>query len=571
MSEAKRYIGKITLVVLAIILSANTDRRDMFINPVEIPVSISANFGELRPDHFHSGIDIKTNGVTGHKVLAADNGHIYRISVSPSGFGKALYIRHNNGFSTVYGHLDRFIPDIDKYVKEEQYRKEDFAIELYPQKDKFPVSRGDIIAFSGNSGSSMGPHLHFEVRRSSNENPVDPLSYIELADEIRPVIDRIFIYPLSRNSMVNGYNEKVKFRLTGDKGNYSLSSPTPVMVSGDIGIGISTWDFLNNSWNKCGVRSVEMKLDGRTRYRHSIDEFAFSESRYINSHIDYEEQQRSGTWIQKTFLEPNNRLSIYELTENSGIIRLSDNEMHKVELIVTDYAGNNSRVTFLVAADNNSSLDNSPPEPSREIPYSEAAVFNRHDIKVSFPRDCFYDTLRFIYKKSPSEQGLLSDLHYLHNRFTPVHKTFDLSIKPFDLPRELDKYLCLVYVKEGSVSYAGGIMADGFVTGKVRALGNYAVGIDSVPPQVRALNFSDRSDIQGKSDLRIFLDDEFSGVASYEVTIDGNWALFEWDPKNRVISYKPDNSIKNGGLHKLVAVVSDNLGNKTNMEISFLW
>jgi len=564
----KKYL----LILAVITLAAHTDIREMFVSPVDIPVSLSANFGELRPDHFHSGIDIKTNGVTGQRVLSSADGYVYRVAVSPSGFGKALYVRHDNGLSTVYGHLDGFIPEISEYVIDEQYRRKSFSVDLFPPADKFRFKKGELIAYSGNSGSSQGPHLHYEIRRSSNENPVDPLKYIDVPDNIRPIIDRIIVYPAARHSAVNGYNEKVKFTLTGDKGKYTLSSPSPVLVSGEVGIGISTWDYINNSWNKCGVRSVEMKLDGVSRYKHSLDEFSFAESRYINSHIDYAEQVRSRSYFQKTFLDPNNKLSIYEHTDARGIISLNDNELHKVELIVEDYSGNISRVSFLIALGDNINSETGSGDVSRVIPFAENAEFNRHDIRLSFPSNCFYDTLFFIYKKTPPVESLLSDIHYVHNIFTPVHKSFEISIKPFDVEPALYDKLCLVNVYDRSFSYAGGSFSDGFVSGSARSLGNYAVGIDTVSPVLRPVNFSKGADIRGRNGIRIFMDDDFSGIASYNVTIDGNWVLFEWDPKNRSLSCSSAQArVKKGTDHLLEAVATDNLGNSTTLNMNFKW
>lgn len=563
---------KYFLILAAITLAGHTDIREVFVSPVDIPVSLSANFGELRPDHFHSGVDIKTNGVTGKNILSASDGYVYRIVVSPSGFGRALYIRHEGGISTVYGHLDSFIPEINEYVKDQQYSKKSFSVDLYPPADKFRFRKGELIALSGNSGSSQGPHLHYEVRRSSNENPVDPLKYLDVKDDIRPTIDRIIVYPASRQSAVNGYHEKVRFTLTGDKGKYTLSSPSPVLVSGEIGFAVSSWDYINNSWNKCGVRSVEMKLDGETRYRHSLDEFAFSESRYINSHIDYAEQVSSRAYFQKTYIDPNNKMSIYDHFDTKGIISLVDNDLHKVELIVTDYAGNNSKVSFLIASGDINNTLSEESNVTRVIPFASNAEFNRHDIRLSFPENCFYDTLFFVYKKSPSQAGLLSDIHYVHDRFTPVHKSFEIAIKPFDTDPGIYEKLCLVYISDQSVSYSGGSFSEGFVKGSVRNLGNYAVGADTIPPVLRPVNFSEGADIRGRNNIRIFIDDDFSGIASYNVKIDGKWTLFEWDPKNRSLSCTSDPSrIKQGTDHQLEVIAVDNKGNSTTLNMKFKW
>jgi hypothetical protein len=562
---------RIIPLFLLITLLSNTDNREMFFSPLEIPLNLSANFGELRPDHFHSGIDLKTNGTTGHRVLAADDGYVYRISIGPSGFGKAIYLRHKNGFSTVYGHLDSFIPELDNYTKEEQYSRERFEVELYPQKDQFSFKKGDQIAYSGNSGSSMGPHLHFEVRRSSNENPVDPFKYYDIPDNIKPIIDRVVLYPLSDGSTINGYNEKVKFKLTGNKGRYSVDSPV-IKVKGEIGIGVTTWDYLDNNWNKCGVRSVEMKLDGKTLYLHSIDEFSFSESRYINSHIDYSEQVKSKTYIQKTFLEPNNRLSIYQHSENNGKIVLSDNELHNVELTISDYSGNTSRVSFLISQDEFGAFESQTKDVSRVVPFNEEIEYIRHDVSIKFPRDCFYDTLFFVYRMSPNESGLYSDIHHIHNKYSPVHKSFDLAIKPFDVPEAMYSKICFVRVDEGGISYAGGEWKNGYVEGKVRSLGTYAIGADTISPTIKPVNFSKNSDLRGRKELRFAIDDDFSGIASYSVTIDGEWALFDWDPKNRIIVYRFDDSkIIRGKDHIIEAFVTDNKGNSSSLSMSILW
>jgi murein DD-endopeptidase MepM/ murein hydrolase activator NlpD len=195
----------LTSILILSTSSENPKDKSLFISPVNIPLLLSANFGELRIDHFHSGIDIKTQGATGKEVVAAASGHVYRISVSPGGFGNALYVRHPSGYTTVYGHLDRFSDEIAEFVRTSQYEKKSFAVTLYPTREKFPVKQGEIIAYSGNSGSSGGPHLHYEIRRSDNEKPVNPLLFeFGTNDNIAPVIEKLFIYPITRKLLYPG-------------------------------------------------------------------------------------------------------------------------------------------------------------------------------------------------------------------------------------------------------------------------------------------------------------------------------------------------------------------------------
>ena len=567
----KRVLHMVAIVPMLLLIS-NTDSRIALNEPLSIPLAFSANFGELRTDHFHSGIDIKTGGVTGKEVNAADKGYVYRIGVSPGGFGKALYLRHNNGFSTVYGHLDGFAPEIEQYVREEQYRRKSFSVNLFPERDQFEFKRGDVIAASGNSGSSQGPHLHFEVRRSSNENPVDPLKYYNIHDDIRPVIDRIYIYPLGQGSTVNGFSQKVRFRITGEKGKYRLTSPVPVKVTGETGIGISAWDYINNSWNKCGVRSIEMKLDGKTLYRHRLDEFSFAETRYINSHIDYEEYMAAGVRVQQTFSLPNSHISFVERSAENGKIRITDDKEHTAEVIVEDYNGNRSTVSFELVR--GSATPKLPEETTwtRVLPFNENAEINRHDIRISFPAGIFYDTLFFRYGKAPGNENLFSDIHHIHNKLVPVHAPFTVSILP---QGNIDKYrdkLCLVYIDNNRISYAGGAWKNGFVTGSMRKLGSYSIGIDTVAPIIRPLNFTPGSDISGKKEVIMLISDDFSGVSDYRITIDDQWALFEWDPKRGRVTHQLDeNLITRKSVHTIESVVTDSQGNTTTYSTQFYW
>jgi len=549
------------------------DKKEFFTSPLEIPLTLSANFGELRPGHFHSGIDFKTNGVTGKKVHSVADGYIYRISVSPGGFGNAIYIRHNNGYSTVYGHLDRFIPEIESYVTDYQYKNNSFSVNILPDSKTFIVRQGQVIAYSGNSGASMGPHLHFEVRKSSNENPVDPIQFFNITDDIKPVLKQLTVYPLGKNSRVEGSREKSFYTLTGSKGNYIISSDRPVSVSGEFGIGLTAWDFLNGSWNKCGIRSLEVFVDTILIYRHKLDEFSFSNTRYINSHIDYEEYTKTGTYIQKAFLSPNNKLSIYDNVSKGGKISFPDYKPHSIVIIAGDYSGNQSRVNFTAQKDSSIAvLESEIKEAGKLMPYNRKNEFIHHDIKISFPEYSFYDTITFDYKKIPGDSTLLADIHFLHTPTVPVHKFFELSIKPAITDTTLLSRACIVSINNNEASFVGGDYREGFITALVRDFGIYSIGMDTIAPEIEALNFSPESNLKGLGELRLSIKDDFSGISEYVGLIDGNWALFEWDPKNDLIKYNfKKNNLEHNIRHSLELTVQDACGNQRIFETTFFW
>jgi hypothetical protein len=569
-------LHKLFIALCILSITEGPKKTDILIPPLDIPLVLSANFGELRTGHFHSGVDFKTDGVTGKNVYAAADGFVYRIVVSPTGFGRALYIRHPNGMSTVYGHLESFIPDIEDYVKEQQYRKRNFSVNIFPDEKQFTVNKGDLIAFSGNSGSSMGPHLHFEVRQSSGEKPLDPLQYYNIDDNIKPVINSVAIYPVRKGSTIKGSNNKLIARAKGSGGRYTINQGVPIRVSGPVGFGINAHDYLDNSWNKCGIRIVNLKVDDKLIYSHAIDEFSFSETRYINSHIDYEEKVRNAVYIQKTFLEPNNRLSIYNHVINDGIIEFYDGELHEIEIGVADFNDNYSSVTFSIKSD---TLQKDEPMQQAGIlmPFGQKNEIRHHDIRLSFPADCFYDSIYFDYRKAPTQNAeLYSDIHFVHTIYTPVHSSYNIAIKPSRAINDaLRDKLCLVYINERdmeAITYAGGEWNDGFIEGSVRELGIYAVGIDTLAPSVVPVRFNNNATLGEHDELKIRISDDFSGIGDYEARIDGEWALFEWDPKNSLLSYRPDPDYLSGdGKHSLELRVSDMLKNETVLKLDFYW
>jgi len=551
--------------------------RSIFISPVIIPLSLSANFGELRTDHFHSGLDIKTQGVTGKEVLAAASGYVYRISISPGGFGKAMYLRHPSGYSTVYGHLDKFTPEIEEYVISRQYEERSYMVTLWPPKERFKFDRGEIIAYSGNSGSSSGPHLHYEIRKSDEEVPVNPLLFeFGIEDNIKPVMENLVVYPAGRKTLINNQNKQLKVNIYGGNGNYSISSKNEISISGPAGFGFKAYDLLNDSYNKFAVFTIELKIDSIPVFNYKMDAFAFSESRYVNSHIDYETLQKENIYVERAFILPNDRLSVYSNVINNGIVNFSDEKKHRVELIVSDIHSNKSVLSFnvkSVPADVQENQVKTDEKSSVIMPWNRNNKFVSKNIAVNIPSGALYDTLYFEFKRSAGNPLMFSDVYQIHNKYTPLHKSYTLSIKPDRIPERLESKMLIIQLADDIKKIPlTSTWNNGYLSANTNIFGTFCIGIDTVPPLILYNGLSSGANLTGKISMKIKISDELSGIKTYEPLIDGKWALFEYDQKNNLLTYNFDpKRIQKGTKHNLILNVTDSVDNLSTYKCEFIW
>ena len=568
------------LLIICIIFTAVHPRivqaQKIFRSPVNFPIKLSANFGEIRDGHFHSGIDIKTDGVTGKFIYAVADGYINRISVSANGFGKAIYITHPNGYVTVYAHLQNFNPDIEAYVKDQQYEQKSFRVTLNPDKNEFPVKTGDLIAKSGNTGGSLGPHLHFEIRKTKNQHPVNPLLFhFNIKDNMNPIINRIHLYPLSKESYIDSSYEKRVYKITGSHGYYKLETDKIIPAHGIIGVGIETLDYLNGSWNKCAVYSIEMKVDDKLFYSHEMKEFSYNETRYVNSHIDYEEMKKNGNNVHQTFIAPNDQLSIYNESLNRGRIILNDTSIHIISLSVTDAYNNQSQVTFRLKTTEIAFEDKNSKSVSfsKMMPYNQDNSFSHKGFNINIPEGSLYDTLYFSYAEAPSLPGTLSSVHFVHNHYTPLHKFCNLSITPDSIPFGFESKLIAAIINDkGKLIPASGEWDGEKLNIKTRNFGKYVITIDTVNPEIKPLNIHNNKNMTGFSDIRLKITDDFSGIKSYAGTIDGEWVLFEFDPKNDLLVYHFDKErVTQKQQHNLELTITDDRDNIAVYNAGFYW
>jgi len=539
--------------------------------PVKIPVFLAGNFAELRPNHFHGGIDIKTQGRTGIPVFAAADGFISRINISPKGYGRALYIDHPNGTTTVYGHLESFTPQIDEYIRNIQYEKETFTIDQTVPPGLLPVKKGEQVAKSGNAGSSGGPHLHFEIRRTKEETMLNPLMFnMPVKDKIKPTIQALMVYPISDEASISGKQTPQKFEIIKTPNGYQLKVNQPIPVFGKIGFGVQSVDLLDGNPNRCGIYSIKLTVDEQLIYSFTMDEVVINESKYVNSHMDYALAMRSGQRLYRTWLEPGNRLQIYDTVEKRGIFEATDGKLHQVKYEISDVYGNSTSLAFKVQS---KEIKVSPiPAEGELFKYNKHNQIKDDGIKFSIPEGALYSDVDFQYQRKPALSKFYSPVFQLHNGLVALHFACPLRIKAVNLPENLQSKVMLAQIdpSSGRIYSATGKFDDGWVEGNIRTLGSYALAVDTVAPKITSLNVADKNGKKDTSRLKFKVADNLSGIETFRGTIDGKWVLFEYDLKNNLLTYTFDKGrMKFGENHQLNLEVTDFKGNTSTYKTNF--
>ncbi|MFC2118057.1 M23 family metallopeptidase [Bacteroidota bacterium] len=542
-------------------------QKNDYNSPVNLPLFLSGTFGELRSDHFHSGLDVRTDGMEGIEIYSIDDGWVSRIIVAPNGYGNVIFITHPTGFISVYAHLDAYEEKITSFVKNIQYRRHSFSVDIFPERTQFPVSKGDLIGFSGNTGGSEGAHLHFEIRDAGTNNILNPLKYFSnIKDTINPEIYHLAVFPLDKNRFKLSGSYSEVFNIRGNEGKYSITPDKIIKIGGDFGLGIGLYDFFNESWNRCGAYSIELLIDEERVYYHTFDEFSFNETRYLNSLVDYKAWQNN-LRLQKSFIEPNNKLSIYNYTKNNGKVSFKDYEVHNGKYIVKDLHGNISILDFLLQKDStewNFQKEDSLPESQKKyMTWLHNNTYSNDGFLIDVPGNALYDSILFTYNVVDTTDIFYSPIHIVHNKYVPLHTSYAISIKTRGLPKHLqNKALITGLDEEGEFIPLGGKWHNGFINTRLREFGNFTVIIDTLAPEIIAMDIDSMNNFIDTSEIKFIIKDDLSGIAKFEGKIDGKWVLFEYDQKNDLIIYKFDKEKLNTDIeHQLVLTVTDNKNN----------
>lgn len=515
-----------------------------FRQPLDIAPSLSGSFGEIRSNHFHSGLDYRTNQRQGYPVYAVADGYISRLRVQVGGFGNAVYINHPNGYTSVYAHLQRFNTRIAQTVKDLQYRRESFEVDFPLIAIEIPVKKGDVIAWSGNSGSSGGPHLHFELRDTKTEETINPQLFgIKIADNVKPVISWLYMYRLNGYPFANNTPSQY-FQVSGSNGNYTLNQSPVINFNNQVGFGIVTYDQQSATGNKNGVYSIELLMDGKSVYTSVLERFSFDNSRGVNSHIDYPALLSFGRTVQKSFIEPGNPLKVYKGATDNGIVNLTDNEIHEMQYIVKDVKGNTSRLNFRVKKTTQSAIPFTPLPGVKVFKYADSNNYSNDRVKVAIPKGVLYSDINFNYSTAKRPANGFSVVHNIHTRLIPVHSNYNLWIKPdIALPDNLKDKAVIVDTRG---IYQGGTFDNGFIKASPRVFGSFYIAIDSIAPVITPVNIANEKQMAGIDKITLKLSDNLSGIRTYRGTIDGQWVLFEYDFKTATLWHTFEDNLSPG-------------------------
>ena len=538
--------------------------KNFFRYPLDLPPSTAGSFGELRPEHFHSGLDFRTNGRTGYPVHAAYDGYISRLRVQFGGFGNAIYITHPNGFTTVYGHIERFSPQLEQIVRNQQYQQQSFEVDFNLPPTQVRVCKDDVIAWSGNAGASAGPHLHFEIRDTQTEQTINPQLFgLTIPDKVPPTLGTICVYHLG-DAPFSEKTPRQFFAVAGSSGHYHLTKPQVINISGQTGFGITATDMNSASFNHNGIYSIELKVDGNTVYTFAVERFAFDQTHAINAYIDYPTFLSSHHFIQKCFILPGSKISLYPQSVNRGVVNFNDDATHDVEYVVKDIAGNTSTLQIKVKS---ASIKSTPiPTFTQTLfHYDKQNEFNADNLKVVVPVGNLYDDLNFTYSASPGKPGMYSAIHHIHNHLTPINDTFQIWIKPDE---KIGNNIGKAVIMNSNGVCEGGTYDNGYLKANARTFGDYYIRVDTVPPVIHPLNIRDGANMAKMQRIALKISDNMSGIKSYSGKIDGKWVLIEWDYKTRVLSYKFDQDISSG-KHIFDFTVTDNKDNISQFSAYF--
>jgi hypothetical protein len=558
------FIRLILLLTIVSLHAQNEYPKDYFKAPLDIRLSLSGSFGELRSNHFHAGLDFKTNRKEGLNVYAAADGYVSRIKISSYGYGKAIYVTHPNGFTTVYGHLSQATGAIQDYIKKSHYKEKSFEIELFLRPDELIVKQGEVIALSGNSGGSGGPHLHFEVRDTNSEKPINPMLFgfdVLIKDTRDPIVSTLMAYPIGENSEVNKSQEPLAINFVKQADGSFIADK--VLVNGAVGFGISAYDMFDFNYNKNGTYDVQSFLNGKPSFGYQFNSFAFDESRYINALLDFSRLKKTGVRVQRLFMNNPFPLSIIKSDKNNGVIAVKPNITNTYRIEVRDF--NTNKVVIHIPIQY-APLVAETPSKLIKTPYFLAVnndnMYKKDNISVFAEAGVFYEDFYVNF-------DVQNDTLTFHDGTVGVHKNFKVSIDNNSLTEAQKKKTFIASTNGKRKSYNSTKVKDSTFTTWTKNLGKFYLQQDTTAPKVRAVNIAEGQWMTAQKTIDFVISDDLSGIDTYNGYINGNWILFDYDYKKNRITYEFDNEFLTDGRNEFKVEVTDNVGNSTTFETHF--
>ena len=521
-----------------------------FVSPLDLPFSLSGTFGEPRSTHFHAGIDIKTQGKEGWEVKSIAPGHISRIRVSLGGYGKALYLDHPDQTSSVYAHLKKFAPKIEAYIKSIQYEKQSYTLHEFPKKGEFAISAGEVIGYSGNTGSSSGPHLHFEIRDTDSQKPLNPLLFnLPIKDSQRPQIQELFLfYPQKNNTLT--HSEFVSLKKVND----STYHTHLIKSCGKIGLGLKMFDRQDLSYSRNGIYKARVEINGKTIVRYEFDQLDYSDSKKLLVNLDYPTFIKKRSKILKLFFQNHKPLTFMKYLNNEGLFNIELGKSYLVKVIIEDFSGNSSYIEIYIDGTKkkipNKKLEGKLIEPRLDY------TLTLNDKELYFPKKTFFENAIIQIEEAKNSISIGPNLFPFDNPYEIQFKTNEedsIKLRQTFIAKKTEK----------KISFLPTTLDKGHWKTKVKDMGNFTLARDSVAPKISPSNFRPNQWLSKLKYIKVNISDDFSGIKSYRGTINGKWVLFEYEPKRKLLTYDFSDKVFEQAKHELELEVEDNVGNKS--------
>ena len=536
--------------------------QNYFQYPIGARKALSANFGELRNNHFHMGMDCKSDQRENMPVYAAAEGYIARVKIEPWGFGQAIYINHPNGYTTLYAHLNKFYPELQKYVEEQQYLQKSWGVSLDLPPNKFAVKKGVEIAKSGNTGGSMGPHLHFEIRDTKTDKVLNPLLFnFPIQDNISPDVLRIAVYDRTKST----YEQSPKiYSLQKINGVYQPAGGKIYVSSEKVSFAFTAWDKYTGSTNQNGIYEAVLYKDETPVCGFQLNNIDYLETRYLNGHIDYKTRFQGGPWLQHLSQLPGMPDVFYKSDHSRGVVDMTSGSSHKIKMVISDADGNKSTVAFTVVASNITApkINNTPA--AYKFSPKMVNVFESSNVQFYLPENYIYDSLNFNYKEMAGANG--KTVHQLHNTSVPIHKYFTVKIKDNSPSAPSDKMVIKRWFNNKQ-DYKKATLENGWYKADFRDFGYYQLIEDTEAPVITSLGLVNGMNAAKLSRLVFSVKDNSEDLKSFDAWLDGEWLLFSND-KGRNFIYNFDDRC-GPGKHELKITAVDLVGNSTTKTYNF--
>ena len=535
--------------------------KNYFQWPVGAAVGIVANFGELRPNHYHMGLDCRTDQKENVPVYAAAGGYIAKVKIEPYGFGRCIYINHPNGLTTLYAHLNAFEPALEKYITQQQYNVQQWKVFLDIPPNLFKVKKGDYIAASGNTGGSQGPHTHFEIRDTKSDECLNGMMFgLPIPDNVPPEIIRLAVY----DRTISTYNQSPKlYTLRKVNGVYSVVGGKIIAPSNHISFALTMQDKNSMSANPNGVYAAAVYDNDKLISRFELDSISYAETRYFNAHIDHKTRASGGPWLQYLAPLPGYENFIYKTDYKKGVVVFSDSEKHTINIIVADANGNQSKLNFEVEAPKNVTVKRDMNATHKFIP-NYLNIFENNRVKFYLPENALYDTVNFVYKELPSADG--KNIYQLMNATIPVQTYFPMSIRESFATEDTGK-IVMERFYGSKKDFAKAVYKNGWYTSSFREFGNFQLLIDRQPPTVVPIGFRDGMNTAGLKRILFHIKDNTEDIVNFTALLDGKWLRFSNDKGINFIYNFDDKCAP--GEHELKISATDQVGNVTERTYQF--